>query len=62
MMEPIGYCLATQAHGQLPDEISTKLCVVVGRVMKYTRGHLAIPMYYSDLLEINYNNINEGKF
>jgi len=45
-----------------PDEISPKLCVVVGRVIKYSHGHLAIPMYYSDLLEINYNNMNEGKF
>ena len=57
MMGPFVYCLATQAHGQLPDEISPKLCVVVGRVMKYSHGHLAIPMYYSDLLEINYNNM-----
>ena len=33
--------------------------------MKYSRGHLAIPMghmYYSDLLEINKNNMNEGHF
>ena len=62
MMGPFVFRLATQAHSQLPDEISTKLCVVVGRVMKYSRGHLAIPMYYSDLLEINYNNMNEGQF
>ena len=50
---------------QLPYEITPKLCVVVGRVMKYSRGHLAIPMghmYYSDLLEINKNNMNEGHF
>ena len=63
MMGPFVYCLATQAHGQLPDEISPKLFVVVGRVMKYSCGHLAIPMghmYYSDLLEIN--NMNEGQF
>ena len=63
MMGPFVYCLATQTHGQLPDEISPKLCVVVGRVMKYMCGHLAIPMghmYYSDLLEIN--NMNEGQF
>ena len=66
MMGPFVYCLATQAHashGQLPDEISPKLCVVVGRVMKYSGGHLAIPMghmYYSDLLEINKKNMNEG--
>ena len=44
MMGPFVFCLATQAHGQLPDEISPKLCVVVGRVIKYSRGHLAIPM------------------
>ena len=44
MMGPFVYCLAIQAHGQLLDEISPKLCVVVGRVMKYSRGHLAIPM------------------
>ena len=44
MMEPLVFCLATQAHGQSPDEISPKLCVVVGRVIKYSRGHLAIPM------------------
>ena len=65
MMGPFVFCLATQAHGQLPDEISPKLCVVVGRVIKYSRGHLAIPMelmYYSDLLEINKNNMNEGQF
>ena len=65
MMGPFVYCLATQAHGQLPNEISPKLCGVVGRVMKYSRGHLAIPMghmYYSDLLEINKNNMNEGHF
>ena len=43
VMGPFVYCLATQAHGQLPDEISPKLCVVVGRVMKCSRGHLAIP-------------------
>ena len=43
-MGPFVYCLATQAHGQLPDEISPKLCVVVGRVIKYSRGHFAIPM------------------
>ena len=61
MMGPFVYCLATQAHGRLPDEISTKLCVVVGRVMKYNCEHLAIPMYYSDL-KINYNNMNEGQF
>ena len=63
--EKLVSCLATQAHGQLPDEISPKLCVVVGRVMKYSRGHLAIPMghrYYSDLLEINKKNMNEGQF
>ena len=50
---------------KLPDEISSKLCVVVGRIMKYSRGHLAIPMghmHYSDLLEINKNNMNEGQF
>ena len=37
----------------------------VGRVMKFSRGHLAIPMghkYYSDLLEMNKNNMNEGQF
>ena len=65
MMGPFVYCLATQAHRQLPYEISPKLCVVVGRVMKYSHGHLAIPMghmYYSDLLEINKNNMNEGHF
>ena len=65
MMGPFVYCLATQAHGQLPYEISPKLWVVVGRVMKYSREHLTIPMghmYYSDLLEINKNNMNEGHF
>ena len=33
--------------------------------MKYRRGHLAIPMgrmYYSDLLEINKNKMNEVQF
>ena len=33
-MGPFVYSLATQAHGQLPDEMSPMLCVVVGRVMK----------------------------
>ena len=49
---------------QLPEEMFPKLCVVVGRVIKYSRGHLALPMehmYYCDL-EINKNNINEGQF
>ena len=65
MMGPFVYCLATQAHDQLPDEISPKLCVVVGRVMKY-REHLAIPMahniMYHSGFQINKNNTNEGQF
>ena len=42
-----------------------KTVCCLGRVIKYSRGHLAIPMghmYYSDLLEINKKNMNEGQF
>ena len=39
LMGPFVYCLSTEAHDQLPDEISPKLYVDVGRVMKYSRGH-----------------------
>ena len=65
MTGPFVYCLATQAHGHLPDDISPQLYADFGRVMQYTRGQLTIPMghmFYSDLLEINKNNMNEGHF
>jgi len=63
-MGPFIYCLATQTNDQLLHEIPPKLCVVIEPIMKYSRGHLAIPMghMYSDLLEINKNNMNGGHF
>ena len=54
MMGPFVYCLGNKLTA-----------VGVGRVVKHSRGHLAIPMghmYYSELLEINKNNMNEGQF
>ena len=42
MMGPFIYCMATQAHDQMPDEISPNCCRWTRMI--YSRGHLAIPM------------------
>ena len=41
VMGPFVYCLATQAHGQLPEEISTKLCCrwTSNEVQSWTFSH-----------------------
>ena len=65
MMGPFLYCLAIQAHGQLPDEISPAVCCrwTSNEVQSWTFSHTdGTYIYYSDLLEINKNNMNEGHF